>query len=186
MVPAEKLPFSEDEAHDPRASSAPREPRTSSGMHETGAGPASGMRTDRGERNERETTPAPPGSAEEQLASLPSARPTSVPDFDLLALSTGALAAPPARLPLDVAVPTRTGKPAPPDLGLRSAFLLLHVDDEASIALIAEMTSIPADVVVAHLIELVALGLVELGGTRTEGPSGVVPSPRSTPPSSAT
>jgi hypothetical protein len=122
---------------------------------------ASGVRVDR----ERETTPAPPNS-EDEWASFPSARPTSVPDYDVVshAFETSLLHPALPRLPLDVAVPVRTKLAPPADLELRASFLLLHVDGRSSVGEIAELTSIPVDEVLATFMGLTAVGLVELAG----------------------
>ena len=129
------------------------------------SGSASGVRVDR----ERKTTPAPPRSTD-AWASFPSARPTSVPDYDVAsyAFETSLRHAAVPRLPLDLAVPVRTKLAAPSDLELRASFLLLHVDGCTSVGEIAELTSIPLDEVLATFAGLTAVGLVELGGvTRT-------------------
>ena len=122
---------------------------------------ASGVRVDR----ERETTPAPPNT-EGEWASFPSARPTSVPDYDVASHAFETSLRHPAlpRLPLDVAVPVRTKLVPPTDLELRASFLLLHVDGRASIGEIAELTAIPVDEVLATFMGLTAVGLVELAG----------------------
>ena len=122
---------------------------------------ASGVRVDR----ERETTPAPP-SAEDAWASVPSARPTKVPDYDVAshAFETSLRHPTLPRLPLDVAVPVRTKLAPPVDLELRASFLLLHVDGRASVGEIAELTAIPVDEVLATFLGLTAVGLVELAG----------------------
>ncbi len=124
---------------------------------------ALGVRVDR----ERETTPAPP-SASGEFASFPSARPTSVPDYDVAAhaFESSLRVQQPARLPLDVAIPTRTFLSAPADLELRAAFVLLHVDGRSSIREIAELTMLPVDEVLGTFLGLTAIGLVTLGGTQ--------------------
>ncbi len=122
---------------------------------------ASGVRVDR----ERETTPAPP-STEDEWASFPSARPTSVPDYDVASHAFESSLRHPAlpRLPLDVAVPMRTTLAPPVDLELRASFLLLHVDGRTSIGEIAELTAIPVDEVLATFMGLTAVGLVVFYG----------------------
>ncbi len=114
---------------------------------------ASGVRVDR----ERETTPAP-ASAGDDRAAFPSARPSSVPDYDVVshAFETSLRHPPLPRLPLDVAVPVRTKLGPPVDLELRASFLLLHVDGRASVGELAELTSIPVDEVVATIVGLTA------------------------------
>ncbi len=122
---------------------------------------ASGVRVDR----ERETTPAPPNT-EDEWASVPSARPTSVPDYDVASHAFESSLRHPAlpRLPLDVAVPMRTTLAPPVDLELRASFLLLHVDGRTSIGEIAELTAIPVDEVLATFMGLTAVGLVVFYG----------------------
>ena len=116
---------------------------------------------------ERETTPAP-ASVTDASASFPSARPTSVPDYDVAAHAFEAslrLHALPS-FPLDVAIPTRTGVAPPDDLELRASFLLLHVDGRSSVRDIAELTSISVADVLTALLGLTAAGLVALGGAQ--------------------
>ena len=122
---------------------------------------ASGVRVER----ERETTPAP-ASAGHEWAAFPSARPTSVPDYNVASHAFETSLRHPAlpRLPLDVAVPVRTKLVPPADLELRASFLLLHVDGRASVGEIAELTAIPVDEVLATFVGLTAVGLVELAG----------------------
>jgi hypothetical protein len=129
---------------------------------------ASGVRVDR----ERETTPAPPHASGE-WASFPSERPTSVPDYDVAshAFETSLRHQALPRLPLDVAVPTRTALPAPPDLELRASFLLLHVDGRSTVGDIAELTAIPVDEVLATFVGLTAVGLVQLAGLHPGAPA---------------
>lgn len=114
---------------------------------------------------QRETTPAPPNSSDE-WASLPSARPTSVPDFDVAALAfeTSLRHPPLPALPLDIAVPTRTRAEVPAGLELRTAFLLLHVDGRSSVRDIADLTVMPVEEVVAVFRGLAELGLIDLAG----------------------
>lgn len=126
---------------------------------------ASGIRVDR----DRETTPAPASAVTAtEWAAFPSARPTSVPDYDVAAhafessLRHHAL----PHLPLDVAIPTRTGVAAPADLELRASFLLLHVDGRSSVREIGELTSLPVDEVLTCFLGLTAAGLITLGGTQ--------------------
>lgn len=124
---------------------------------------ASGVRVER----ERETTPAP-ASTSDEWASFPSARPTSVPEYDVAAhaFETSLRHQALPRLPLDVAVPTRTFVALPADLELRAAFLLLHVDGRSSVREIAELTALPVEEVLATFLGLLASGLVALGGTQ--------------------
>jgi hypothetical protein len=123
---------------------------------------ASGVRVDR----ERETTPAPADTSGE-WAEFPSARPTSVPEYDVAAHAFEASLRhqPPPRLPLDVAIPTRTPVVPAANLELRAAFLLLHVDGRSSVREIAELTMIPIEEVLTAFLALTAAGLVALGGT---------------------
>jgi hypothetical protein len=123
-----------------------------------------------GIRYERETTPAPPTSSEDEWdASFPSARPTSVPDYDVAAFALAAslpqdVLSSVSKLPLDIAVPTRTPR-SPGDLDLRASFLLLHVDGHSSVRDIAAMTGIPIEEVLVALLGLTASGLVDIGST---------------------
>lgn len=132
--------------------------------------PASGSTGTSGVREahvERETTPAPPQSADHWAPSeVPSARPTSVPDFDLAALAfeTTLRHQPHPALPLDMIVPSRTRVAVPAQLELRAAFLLLHVDGRSSLRDIAELTALPLDEVVATFRALAREGYVELTG----------------------
>ena len=121
-----------------------------------------------GVRVERETTPAPPGASEE-WATLPSARPTCVPAYDVTAhaFETSMRHQALPSLPLDVAVPSRTSLTVPSNLELRAAFLLLHVDGRSSVQQIADLTGLPVDDVFAELDGLRARGLVDLIGTRS-------------------
>jgi hypothetical protein len=132
-------------------------------QHDSGvASSGSGVRVDR----ERETTPAPP-SASAEWASFPSERPTSVPTYDVAAVAfeTSMRHHSHPKLPLDVAIPTRTSVGAPADLELRASFLLLHVDGQSSVRDIAELTGFPVGDVLTTFLSLTAHGLVELGGT---------------------
>ncbi len=128
---------------------------------------SSGVRLER----ERETTPAPANTAEDEWANLPSARPTSVPDYDVAAVAfeTSLRHHALPSLPHDVAVPTRTRLVPPVDLELRASFLLLHVDGAATVRDIAELAGLPVTEVLAALLELTSLGLVHLGGTQLAG-----------------
>jgi len=136
----------------------PRPAQHDSGVAASGSGS--------GVRGERETTPAPPGAADE-WASFPSARPTSVPTYDVAAVAfeTSMRHQLPANLPFDVTIPTRTSSAVRTDLELRASFLLLHVDGQSSIRDIAELTGLPLADVQAAFLALTAEGLVELGGT---------------------
>jgi len=121
-----------------------------------------------GVRVERVTTPAPADVADE-WAAFPSARPTSVPDYDVAAVAfeTSLRHQALPNLPADVAIPTRTAVLPPSDLELRASFVLLHVDDRSSVRDIARLTSIPSDEILAELLVLTAAGLVEMGGTQS-------------------
>ncbi|MDB4937494.1 MAG: hypothetical protein JWP87_4466 [Labilithrix sp.] len=121
-----------------------------------------------GVRVERETTPAPASAASDEWASLPSARPTSVPDYDVAAVAFETSLRHPAlpSLPLDVAVPTRTHVRPPAGLDLRACFLLLHVDGRSSVRDIAELVALPVEEVLGGILDLSARGLVEMDGTQ--------------------
>jgi hypothetical protein len=113
------------------------------------------VRRSSGLRSDRETMPA---SGEQ----VPGARPTDIPDFDIAAFAESA--APP--IPPDVTVPQRTRRKVPDDLSLRLAFLLLHVDGRTSLDDIARTAQLPVNEVLAGFLELIALGLVAIGGPR--------------------
>jgi hypothetical protein len=123
------------------------------------------------ERSERETTPAPPSASSassEELESLSSARPTSVPDYDVAAIAFESSLRHERlpSLPLDLAVPERTQEAPPDDLDLRASFLLLHIDGRSSVREISDLTSISVDEVLAAFLALAAKGLVELRGNQ--------------------
>ena len=126
-----------------------------------------------GIRVERETTPAPAfANGDEWVAeNALSARPTSVPDYDVAAVAfeTSLRHQALPSLPHDVAVPTRTFLTPPPDLGVSASFLLLHVDGVANVREIAELAALPVTDVLAGLLDLTARGLVSLGGTQLSG-----------------
>jgi hypothetical protein len=61
-------------------------------------------------------------------------------------------------------VPVRTTAPAPADLDLRLAFVLLHVDGAATVGDIAAAVQRPPLDVLGSFTELASLGLVELAG----------------------
>ena len=126
-----------------------------------------------GVRVERETTPAPAfANGDEWVAeNALSARPTSVPDYDVAAVAfeTSLRHQALPSLPHDVAVPTRTFLTPPPDLGVSASFLLLHVDGVANVREIAELAALPVTDVLAGLLDLTARGLVSLGGTQLSG-----------------
>jgi hypothetical protein len=126
---------------------------------------ASGVR---GLRAERETTPAPASVEDEWVTNVPSARPTSVPDYDVAAVAfeTSLRHHALPSLPLDVAVPTRTYVAPPAELDLRACFLLLHVDGRSSVRDIAELTALPVEEVLGGMLDLSTRGLVEIDGTQ--------------------
>jgi hypothetical protein len=143
-------------------------------------GSASGIGAIGGARVERETTPAPANvetldaladDAEWAEKDAPSARPTSVPDYDVAAVAfeTSLRHQALPSLPHDVAVPTRTRLTPPADLGVSASFLLLHVDGVATVRDIAELAALPVTEVLATLLDLTARGLVQLGGTQLAG-----------------
>jgi hypothetical protein len=104
-------------------------------------------------------------------SSIPSKRPTSVPDYDIDALAAAAFAEPRSRpLPPDLCVPTRRRASSTDGTPLRAAFLLSHVDERSTIAEIAASAQLPLADAVAGFDLLVSLGLVELRGTHTARP----------------
>jgi hypothetical protein len=129
----------------------PIKPRALDGENETPDSRRSGLR-------DRVTEPAPPASS----------RPTTVPDYDFVALATSASLrhATLKNIALDVTVPVPTGLEMPADLDLRLAFLLLHADGEASIGQIAHAVERPPHDVLASFVELAAHGLVRLVAPR--------------------
>jgi len=142
---------------------------TASGIGAIGGAPA-----ERAERGERETTPAPPNIAEDaEWAEIDavSARPTSVPDYDVAAVAfeTSLRHQALPSLPHDLAVPARTRLTPPADLGVSASFLLLHVDGVATVRDIAELAALPVTEVLSTLLDLTARGLVQLGGTQLSG-----------------
>jgi hypothetical protein len=129
-----------------------------------------------GVRVERETTPAPANTADArgEWDNLPSARPTSVPDYDVAAVAfeTSLRHQALPSLPHDVSIPTRTRMVPPAELGVRASFLLLHVDGLSTVREIAELAGLPVTEVLAGLHDLTARGLVQLAGAHV---SGLVP-----------
>jgi hypothetical protein len=106
-------------------------------------------------------TPVPREQAE-----AASSRPTSLPDIDLAAyVGESPLLRIVSTLPLDFAVPVRTGT-TPPDIDHRSACLLLHVDGSLSIGEIATITQLPRSDVLAAFIRLLETGAIEVTAPR--------------------
>lgn len=92
---------------------------------------------------ERETTPAPPST-------------------DLPRVGEGALRLRSPFTPAATDVPYRTAAVVPDDLDLRLAFVLLHVDGEATFESIAKLVALPGEELQARFLELLAMGLVDL------------------------
>jgi len=86
-------------------------------------------------------------------------------DVEAVALETSMPHVALAHLPVDVTTPIRTNCAVPADLELRASFLLLHVDGQSSIRELAALTTLPVADVLALVLNLVARGLVTLGGT---------------------
>jgi hypothetical protein len=70
-------------------------------------------------------------------------------------------------VPLDACVPVRTDLPLPPVIGLRSAFVLLHVDGDASLQKIATMACLSLPDTIEAFLQLLGLGVV---GIREDDP----------------
>jgi hypothetical protein len=111
----------------------------------------------------------------EELFAPTSSRPTSTPD-DLLEGKL-ALAAPRAdQTWSERSVPIRTGF-VPEGVGIRAAFLLLHVDGQLNVGEIAAYTQLDVDEILPHFIGLGMLGAIEVA--RTASVSGIeLKSPR--------
>jgi hypothetical protein len=125
--------------------------------------PSAGMATKRAENNV--TVPAP-GSA------LESARPTSVPDYDLGAVAAGVM--PDAKvtaLPIDLCVPVRRRGVSLEGTPHRAAFLLSHVDDRSTVGDIAMSAQLPLAEAIATFEMLADAGIVELRGVSRTDPS---------------
>ena len=116
-----------------------------------------------------DTSPAPlmAGSPTD----IPSARPTSVPDFDVSILAEAtALRYPSTRgMPMDLSVPVRLLREDYEGEGIchRAAFILLHVDGVSSIDEIACSAGLPIREVIETLFGLVSAGMVRLDGQAT-------------------
>lgn len=131
------------------------------------------------------TIPAPPSSAPDDGADDGpttrrvglrdgDARPTTVPDYDVTALSSsspwdaGSPRAARGELPIDLAVPVRR-RASVDGAPLRAAFLLSHVDDRMSITEIAATARLPVAEAVESFVLLADLGVVELRGAPRRG-----------------
>ncbi|MDB4945989.1 MAG: hypothetical protein JWP97_5523 [Labilithrix sp.] len=128
--------------------------------------------------SERDTTPAPAATSgdeggDDDPAPM-SKRPTGRPRYDVAAHAfetSLSLHQSAPRLPHDGAVPVRTRTVAPSDLDLRAAFVLLHVDGQATVAEIAALTAIPLDGVLDAFVTLGSLGLVSFAAVRKPSPA---------------
>ncbi len=115
-------------------------------------------------RAEHLATVRAPDAPFEARTDVPSARPTSVPDFDMDALATACLHEGNFAVPMDLFVPVRTPA-STAGLDLRAAFLLLHVDGQSNISEIAACAQLSLQDVVSSFLRLVALGVVEMTGS---------------------
>jgi hypothetical protein len=101
-----------------------------------------------------------------EQAEAASARPTRLPNVDLAAyVGESPLLRIVSSLPLDFAVPVRTGA-TPPDIDHRSACLLLHVNGSLSIGEIATITQLPLSDVLAAFVRLLETGAIEVSAPR--------------------
>lgn len=109
---------------------------------------------------------------------VPSARPTSIPDYDFEAFADASVRHPPPGMPLDLAIPVRAGFPGEGSVDLRTAFVFFHIDGRSSILEIAQYAELSIPETVGCILTLLAQGVVELMGpeSRRASPvSGVFP-----------
>lgn len=121
-----------------------------------------------------------PFEPEEKEDGVSSARPTTVPNYDVEALAAASsweANLPQQRkkseLPLDLAIPIRLTRASVDGAPLRAAFLLSHVDDRLSISEIASSAQIPLTDAIESFVLLSDLGIVELRGA--SGPPSKAP-----------
>jgi hypothetical protein len=123
------------------------------------------MGTKRAPAGNNLTVPAPPSAQG-------SARPTSVPDYDLRAMAAGAMPdAKATALPIDLCVPVRRRGASPDGTPFRAAFLLSHVDDRSTVGEIAMSAQLPLPEAIAAFERLADAGIVELRGVARTDPS---------------
>lgn len=114
------------------------------------------------------TIPAPPSQG--RPTEVPSARPTSMPDFDPAVLGGDDLhrVRTIPSIPVDLAVPVRVPGAVVEGFGEATAFVLLHVDGSSTITQIAEQTGLILPEVLGHVLELVSAGVVDMSGSLME------------------
>ena len=110
------------------------------------------------------TSPPPPGVVPETMMDAPSARPTSAPDYEGMALSRGVLSFERTNVPS--AIPKRVKSADTSVLSHEAAFVFMHVDGVSTVASIAAVADRPLDEVVMCFLELTALGLVTMTDPR--------------------
>lgn len=99
------------------------------------------------------------------VTDVPSARPTSVPDYDAVLMTNSVVSFDPHANAAQ-AIPKRVPGSDASQLPHAAAFALMHVDGVSSIATIAEVADLPLQDVVMYFLELTALGIVTMGETR--------------------
>lgn len=131
------------------------------------------------EENDRPTWPAP---AQKHGSGAPSSRPTTTPD-DPIDLRSRFSVVHPSGTQLRVwtanSVPLLTGF-VPEGLGVRAAFLLMHVDGHLTVGEIAHCMQLPVDAILPHFIGLGILGAVEMARTVSVSSIQLRPSPAPT------
>jgi hypothetical protein len=108
---------------------------------------------------------------------LESVPPTSTPPaaFDVAAVaSVAGFRDSCGNVPLDACVPTRTQVPVPQTLGLRAAFVLLHVDGVASLQRIASMACLTLPDTIEAFLQLLVLGIVAVDAVDAENERALV------------
>lgn len=111
------------------------------------------------------TSPAPPDVAPDSRTDVPSARPTSVPDYNVAAVARGALPFEP-HPNVPEAIPRRVPGADATVLPHAGAYVLMHVDGVSSIKTISEVADLPLEEVMMYFLELAALGIVTMNERR--------------------
>ena len=106
------------------------------------------------------TSPAPPNVMPETTTDVPSARPTSAPDYEGMALARGVLSF--ERTNVSHSIPKRAKNADTSVLSHDAAFVFMHVDGVSTVATIATVADRPLDEVVMCFLELTALGVVTM------------------------
>jgi hypothetical protein len=112
-----------------------------------------------------ETSPAPPLASTETMTDVPSARPTSVPDYEEAFMSKGMMSFDP-HAHASLAIPKRVPGADASSVPHAAAYALMHVDGVSTIATIAEVADLPQQDVVMYFLEMTALGIVTMGELR--------------------